>query len=102
MMGMRPHGGRLLSNTVRDNKAESRFELEADGETSYAYYRLSDGVVTFLHTEVPPSISGRGIGSRLVQGALDEVRKVGLKVASRCSFVSSYLARHPEFSDLVH
>ncbi len=91
-----------MSDAVRNNKAENRFELEADGEMAYAYYRTSDGVMTFLHTEVPPEISGQGIGSTLVKGALEQARAQGLKIASRCSFVSAYLGKHPEFHDLIH
>ena len=91
-----------MSNAVRNNKAESRFELEVDGETAYAYYRLADCVMTFVHTEVPAHVAGHGIGTRLVEGALQLARKDCLKVASRCSFVSAFLKRHQEFSDLLH
>ena len=90
-----------MSDAIRDNPAQSRFELDAYGETAAAYYRLSPGVVTFSHTEVPQALSGRGIGSRLIKGALDEVRARGLKVVPKCPFVNAYIAKHPEFADLV-
>jgi len=57
--------------TVRDNPALHRFELEAQGHTAVAYYRLAPGVITFTHTEVEPALRGRGIGSALVRGARD-------------------------------
>jgi predicted GNAT family acetyltransferase len=86
---------------VRDNPALHRFELDADGETAVAYYRLSPGLMTFTHTEVAPALRGRGIGSALVRGALEAARSRGLKVVARCAFVSGYLARHPEYADLI-
>jgi len=86
---------------VRDNPALGRFELDADGETAIANYRLTPGVITFTHTEVSPALRGRGIGSALVRGALEAARARGLKVVARCAFVSAYLARHPEFADLI-
>lgn len=89
-----------VTNTVRDNPAMHRFELDADGGMAVAYYQLAPGVITFTHTEVPQALSGHGIGSALVQGALEQVRARHLKVVARCPFVASYMARHPEFNDL--
>ena len=86
---------------VRQNAALSRFELDADGETAVANYRLADGVMTFTHTETPARLRGRGIASRLVEGALAQARAQGLKVRAGCDFVRAYLARHPEFDDLL-
>ena len=90
-----------MPNTVRDNPALSRFELEVEGHTAAAYYRRSPGVITFTHTEVPPELSGRGIGSQLVLGALAAVRAQGLKVVPKCPFVAAYMAKHAEFNDLL-
>jgi predicted GNAT family acetyltransferase len=86
---------------VRDNAALSRYELDAEGHTAFSNYRLTPGVITFTHTEVPAQLRERGIGSALVQGALTAARARGLKVVPRCSFVAHYIAAHPEFQDLV-
>ena len=86
---------------VRDNTALSRFELDQGGATAVLNYKLADGVITLAHTETPPAARGRGLASQLVQGALQDVRARGLKAVSGCSFVRAYLAKHPEFRDLV-
>jgi len=90
-----------MTGTVRDNAAQHRFELETDGHTAYLYYRLESGVITLVHTEVPPALGGRGVGSTLVRGALDAIRAKGLKVIAQCPFVAAYMGKHPEFDDLV-
>lgn len=90
-----------MPNKVRNNTALHRFELDADGHTAVAYYRLSPGIVTFTHTEVPPELSGRGVGSALAQGALEIVRSQGLKVVAQCPFVAAFMGKHPEFNDLI-
>lgn len=90
-----------MNNTVSNNPALSRYELAVDGHIAAAYYEIADGVITFDHTEVPPELGGKGIGSRLVQGALDQVRADGLKVIAGCPFVKGWLDKHPNYAGLL-
>ena len=87
---------------VRDNPGEARFELAAGSALAIAAYRLDGGVISFTHTEVPPELAGRGIGTALVRGALAEARARGLVVRPRCPFVVAYMRRHKETQDLLH
>ncbi|MBB5050139.1 hypothetical protein HNQ36_000087 [Afipia massiliensis] len=86
---------------VRNNTALSRYELDVDGTTAFANYRLAPGKVIITHTETPRALRSRGIASRLVRGALEQIRADGLKVVAGCGFVVDYLEKHPEFSDVV-
>jgi hypothetical protein len=86
---------------VRDNTELHRFELDADGQLAYSNYKREGGVITIMHTEVPPALNGRGIGSALARGLLAIVRAQGLKVVPRCPFVAGYIAKHPEYADLL-
>ena len=90
-----------MSLTVRDNPADSRYEMAVEGGTAIASYRADDKVVTIFHTEVPPALRGRGLGDQLVRGSLDRVRESGRKVVPRCGFVALYIRRHPEYQDLL-
>jgi predicted GNAT family acetyltransferase len=90
-----------MASGVRDNTALSRFELDAGGVTAFLTYRLGDGTIVLQHTETPPQARGQGIASRLVEGVLQDVRARGLKVIPRCDFVRAYMAKHPQFADLV-
>ena len=86
---------------LRNNREAQRFELEVDGHLAHADYEREGDVTVFVHTIVPPSLQGQGIGSRLVEGALSQVRAEGGKVRPVCSFVAGYIAGHPEWRDLV-
>jgi uncharacterized protein len=90
-----------MSDGVRNNTALNRFELDIDGYQAVAYYRLAPGVITFVHTEVPQVLSGRGVATRLIRGALEMVRALGLKVVPQCPFVSAFMGKHPEYNDLL-
>ncbi len=88
-------------NHVRDNKAQNRFELDVEGATAFANYRLTPSAMVITHTETPRALRGRGIASELVKGALELIRADNLKVVAGCGFVMDYLQKHPEFADLV-
>lgn len=90
-----------MTDAVRDNTALSRFELEAEGHIAFSAYKRADGVLTITHTEVPPELGGKGIGTRLVSGMLDLARTEGVKIKPLCPFVKSYIGKHPEYADLV-
>jgi predicted GNAT family acetyltransferase len=90
-----------MPDTVRDNPARNRFELQTEAGLAHANYRRDDRTITITHTEVPRAVEGRGIGSALVKGMLDMIRQEGRKVVPLCSFVRSYVSRHPEYRDLV-
>jgi len=84
-----------------DNTALSRFELDADGVTAFMTYRLAANVMTLMHTETPVAARGRGLASQLIGEVLEEMRRRGLKIVPRCPFVAAYVAKHPEYRDLV-
>jgi uncharacterized protein len=86
---------------VVNNKAHHRFELTVEGHLAAAYYKIEGDVITFDHTEVPPELGGKGVGSRLVKAALDQVRDLGLRVVARCPFVKAYIEKHGEYADLL-
>ena len=91
-----------MIDTVRTNIAEHRYELTVEGHLAATYYQIANGVITFVHTEVPDALAGRGVGSKLVKGALDQVRSQGLKVVAQCPFVKAYIEKHAEYADLLN
>lgn len=90
-----------MTDTVRDNPARHRFELQTTAGLAIANYRRDDLTITITHTEVPRAVEGRGVGSALVKGMLDEIRREGRKVVPLCSFVRAYINRHPDYHDLL-
>jgi predicted GNAT family acetyltransferase len=87
---------------VDNNEKESRFEASSLEGLAYLTYReMRDGTLLLIHTEVPAELAGRGLASRLARTALNLARDRGVKVIVRCPFVTEYIARHPEYHDLV-
>jgi predicted GNAT family acetyltransferase len=73
-----------------------RYEVRAGsrvvGHTRYA--RQGD-VIALLHTEIDPSMEGKGVGSRLAAAVLADVMAQDLSVVVRCPFIAAYVRRHP-------
>jgi predicted GNAT family acetyltransferase len=86
---------------ITHNEPAQRFEARIDGWLCRCDYRLVDGVMHLVHTEVAPALEGRGIAARLVAAALDHARARQLKVLPRCSYVRVYMQRHPETQSLL-
>jgi len=91
----------MTKGVVRDSRARSRFELDAEGGLAFANYRAAPQAIIITHTETPPALRGRGIASELIEGALALIRADGRKVIAGCGFVADYLRKHPEHADLV-
>lgn len=93
-----------METTVRDAPDASRYEIR-DGDDRLLgiadYQRRDAGQIRFTHTEVKPDAGDSGLGSRLVRGALDDVRSRGERVVPLCSFVRGWIERHPDYQDLV-
>ncbi|MHA6782381.1 GNAT family N-acetyltransferase [Pseudonocardia saturnea] len=87
---------------VLDVPERSRFEIRSGGELAgFARYRSDPGGITFVHTEIADGFAGQGLGGILVRAALDAARSRGLAVHPVCPFVRSWIAKHPEYADLV-
>ena len=86
---------------VRHHEAASRFVTEIDGHLAHADYTLDGARMTFTHTFAPPEPPGRGIAEQLIRPALALARTSNLRVIPACSYVAAFIARHPEFADLL-
>ncbi len=87
-------------NIIHKESAK-RFETSIDGHVGYISYQERDDKLVYDHTIVPQELGGRGIGSALVKYALNYARDNGKKVVPQCSFVVSYIEKHPEYQDLL-
>jgi predicted GNAT family acetyltransferase len=78
-----------------------RFEIERNGETAYLEYSLAGNILVLSHTEIPEKLRHLGLASALAETGLRWARERKLKVDIVCPSVQQYVAKHPEYADLV-
>jgi uncharacterized protein len=78
-----------------------RFEIERNGEVAYLDYSLAGNILVLSHTEIPEKLRHLGLASALAETALRWARERNLKVDIVCPSVQQYIAKHPEYADLV-
>jgi predicted GNAT family acetyltransferase len=90
-----------MSFDVEHLPEQGRFQVVVDGQRCVCDYRLVGSVMNMVHTEVAPQLEGRGIAAAVVRAALAHAEAAGLKVNPLCSYVRSYMRRHPETQGLL-
>jgi predicted GNAT family acetyltransferase len=84
-----------------DNKEESRFELDVEGQTVFADYRRSDGTITIMWVEAPPALRGTGAAGWLMTLVSEQARKEGAKIIPVCGYARGWLRASKTYRDLV-
>lgn len=81
----------------------NRFELLVDGSSvGELDYQVRDDTMVLIHTEIDPSHQGQGLAGELVRGSLNLIRAENeLRVVVTCTFASAWVAKHPEYQDLL-
>jgi NAD+ kinase len=95
-------GGDVSGATVVDSFEQHRYEILVGGDVAgVLHYRRRGSVIELQHTEIDNAYEGRGLASRLARSALEDARRRETPVVVVCPFVTSYVERHPEWSDLI-
>jgi predicted GNAT family acetyltransferase len=87
--------------TLIDNAEKRRYEFHMGTEVPRLEYIRAADKIYLTHTEVPPGLLGKGIGSALIGSALEDIERQELTLVPLCPFVALYLKRNPGWKRLV-
>ena len=79
-----------------NNEARQQYEFRIGSNLAKIDYRIRDGKIYLMHTEVPDMLSGQGIGTELVESVLKDIQQRKLILVPWCPFVLDFLKRNPE------
>ena len=86
---------------LRNNTAAGRYEMDEQGMTSWADYRLVGERLYIDHVEAPPALRGTGASGRLMAALAADARDRGLKITPICGYAAAWLRRSHEFRGLL-
>ncbi len=84
---------------LRDTGA--RYELDEQGQTSWADYRRDGGRLFIDHVESPQSLRGTGAAGRLMAALAADARAKDLRLTPICPYAVAWLKRSKDYADLV-
>ena len=58
------------------------------------FEELEEGIFNITHTFVDESLRGQGIASKLVELAVEKIRKQNGKITATCSYAKKWLENH--------
>ncbi|MBI4866949.1 MAG: N-acetyltransferase [Candidatus Wallbacteria bacterium] len=91
-----------MSQDVTHQPDRGCFVIPVDnGDEVLLEYRSGAGALDFYHTFVPESARGKGLAEKVVQAGFAFARSRGLRVIPTCSYIGTYLRKHPEDQDLI-
>jgi hypothetical protein len=78
------------------------FFIERGGErvAELTYRKMGDSRIVIDHTEVEPSIRGRGVARRLLDAAVAWARQTNTKISATCPYVIAQFAKDPSLGDV--
>jgi predicted GNAT family acetyltransferase len=92
-----------MTEEVLFNASAERYEIRVGDELAgfTEAHPRPDGTVLFPHTQIAPAFEGKGLASKLVQGAFDDIRERGLRAKVTCPYILGWLPKHPEYQGLA-
>lgn len=75
---------------------DNRIYLEKEGKllAEITYNKKDENTYVIDHTFVDESLRGQGIASKLVEKAVEEIKKKNGTIKATCSYAKSWLEKH--------
>ncbi|TGK34513.1 N-acetyltransferase [Leptospira gomenensis] len=90
-----------MNSQTLHSESEFKFYEIFDGIEAYLVYGEEGEIWDLRSTYVPSELRGKGIADRLVKTAMNKARSLNKKIIPSCSYVATFLERHPEYADMV-
>ncbi len=88
---------------LEENETKGRFFYSENGKelAEMTFVRSGPDRIIIDHTEVDPSLKGKGVGKELVAAAVEKARNEKFKIMPLCTFAKSVFDKTEEYKDVL-
>ena len=90
-----------MSSVIHD-KANKKYILKLENnEQAEVVYRLENGKMMLIYSEVPTHLRGGGIGKKLVESTFERLTEEGFKAKAICSYIGVIARRSEKWKEII-
>lgn len=86
---------------VVHDKEHQRFNLKVGTETAWVDYKLQDGTMYLVHSEVPYKLRGQSIGKTLVELTFKRLTEENYSAVAVCSYIKAVKNRSDKWKTII-
>ncbi|NCS88000.1 MAG: hypothetical protein AUK34_14545 [Ignavibacteria bacterium CG2_30_36_16] len=91
-----------MNDEVKHSKEKQLFFIDIGNQRAeLKYFMETENVMNVMNTYVPDSLRGKGIAGKLVEECLHYAKENSCRIIPSCSYVYSYIKKHPEFEAML-
>ena len=79
---------------MKNNKSQSRFELETTGQITFANYRIENRTLYIDYVETPDQLRGQGFAGNLMKEITEFAKKEQLEIIPICDYAKIWIRRN--------
>lgn len=86
---------------IKHDKENNRFTMDVNGQTAKVEYKIKNGKMHLLYSEVPYKLRGNGIGKELVEKTFEKLTEEGYEAVAVCSYIKALALRSPKWNTII-
>ncbi len=86
---------------IEHQKELNRYILKVNGGIAKIEYIIKDDKMYLVHSEVPESLRGQGIGKILVNKTFEKLTAEGYKAVAVCSYIKAIAQRSEKWNQII-
>ena len=90
-----------INSEENDTGGRYTFQTDSGPLAELTYSKTGETMIIIDHTEVPDDYRGQGVGEKLVERVVTDMRAAGKKIIPLCPFANAQFRRHPDWQDVL-